>query len=337
MISMNLNIERIPSWTAGLLLLAVNLLFPCLTWAWGCTGHEVIALVALDRMDAATRTRLDHALARIPKVYPGRYCTDIDLPAAAYFSTWADDYRTTHAETSDWHYWDVPLEATTATGQQYCEAGCVIRAISEQVAIMKDRNKPDEDRLHALMFVLHFVGDVHQPLHVEDNLDRGGNCVPVDFLGKHAEPRMHGNRATSNYSPNLHSLWDTDLVEYVGGVSPRNRERVQQFAERLNHQYAPEMAEWQRVADPVRWAMESHAAARDQAYKLLPQPIAPLHYSRAIQDCGENQTSSKYAALHEAANAPYVAAVRNEVEMRLAAAGSRLAILLERNWPEDWK
>lgn len=318
-------------------LLTMSLFFPCITWAWGCTGHEVVALVALDRMDTATRAKLDRALAKIPKDYPGRFCTNIDLPRAAYFATWADDYRSAHKETGEWHYWNIPLEKVSAGSSEYCESGCVVRAIAEQLAIMKDRSKAVEDRLHALMFVLHFVGDIHQPLHVEDNLDRGGNCVPVDFLGKHSEPRMHDGQPTANYSPNLHSVWDTDLVEYVGGITARNRELVQHFADRLNRQYAPRMTRWQRETDPQQWAIESHEAARERAYKLLSQPIAPVHYTHAIQDCGDNQTSTRYAALHEAANAAYVAAVRTEVEVRLAAAGARLAVVLEKNWPDDWK
>lgn len=317
--------------------MAIMLFLPCLTWAWGCTGHEVVALVALDRMGSGIRAKLDHALAKVPRAYPNRYCTEIDLPAAAYFATWADDYRNDHKETGPWHYWDVPLENSAAAASDYCEDGCVVRAITDQLAIMKDRSKPEEERLHALMFVIHFVGDIHQPLHAEDNLDRGGNCVPVDFLKKHTEPRLHDGKPTANYSPNLHGIWDTDLVEYVGGVTTRSNDLVRTFAESLNHKYASKMAKWKRQRDPVIWALESHDAARDEAYKFLSPPIAPVHYTHPVQDCSENDTSAKHLARREIADAKYTAAVKDEVEMRLAAAGIRLAALLDKNWPGDWK
>ena len=54
---------------------------------------------------------------------------------------------------------------------------------------------------------------MHQPLHEEDNNDRGGNCVPVNFLDHTAEQRPNGG-----YGPNLHGVWDTELVENIGGI-----------------------------------------------------------------------------------------------------------------------
>lgn len=315
---------------------ALILLVPSVTWAWGCTGHEVVALIARDQMNAAIRTKLDHALASIPRGYAGRYCTDLDLPNIAYFSTWADDYRTLHKETAQWHYWNIPLEQTRASVGQYCDDGCVVSAIFEQTKNLKDTTKSQEERLHALLFLIHFVGDIHQPLHAEDNLDRGGNCVPIDFLEKHSQPRSQDNHPTANYSPNLHGIWDTDLVEYVGQIKTRNKDSVEGFAERLNHRFAPRMAGWKKQPDPVPWALESHRIAREKAYRLLPVPIAPVHYTRALKDCGDDNTSYRYSLEHEAADRRYIDAVGNDVQVQLASAGAKLAALLEGNWPKDW-
>lgn len=317
-------------------LFVLPVLFPGFAWGWGCTGHEVIALVALKRLDPGTRGKLDRALAKVERHYPDRYCSDIQLPAVAYFATWADDYRSEHKETGPWHYWDIPLERTTATASEFCDEGCVVRALAEQLAIMQDRLRPKEERLHALLFVIHFVGDVHQPLHAEDNEDRGGNCVPVDFLDKRTEPHIHERQPTANYSPNLHGIWDTDLVEYIGGVRTRDRQSLESFADRLEHVYASQMDGWAKQKDPVHWALESHAAARDVAYRQLPEPIVAVPYHHAIQECSDDGTSARYATKHEAANAAYIAAVRTTVESRLAAAGARLAAVLESHWPADW-
>lgn len=314
----------------------IALLSPRRSWAWGCTGHEVVALVALDRLPPQTRAALEHVLANEARSYPGRYCSDIDLPAAAHFASWADDYRSQHKETAEWHYWDIPLEKTSAEPGDYCDNGCVVRAIYDQLAIMKDASKSHEQRIEALFFVIHFVGDVHQPLHDEDNEDRGGNCVPIDFLGKHSEPRKQPNgQPSANYSPNLHSIWDTDLVENIGGVSTRDRQKVTAFAELLNRKYARKANSWKKQTDPIQWALESHDSAR-VIYHSLPTPIAPVHYTRQVADCGENNTSANYAALHEAANTQYIKAERSIVESRLAAAGVRLAAILTQNWPSDW-
>lgn len=305
--------------------------------AWGCTGHEVVALIALDQMDRDTRAKLERALAKVEKNYPERYCSDIDLPSIAYFATWADDYRHSHPETATWHYWNLPLERTAGNGSEYCESDCVLQAITEQTAILNDRSKPEQARLYALMFLIHFVADVHQPLHAEDNMDRGGNCVPIDFLDKHTEPRMHDGKATANYSPNLHGIWDTELVEHVSRGKARNKESMEEFAARLNREYGSAIRGWRKENDPLHWALESHALARDEVYGWLPSPIFAVRYTHPVSDCGENNTSAKYAALHEAADPRYIEEMRRVVEMRLAAAGARLAAWLERNWPSDWK
>lgn len=320
-----------------LILAACVFLSPALSWAWGCTGHEVVALIALDQMDATTHAKLDRALALVPKNYPGRYCSDAALPALAYFATWADDYRTNHKETAEWHYWNIPLEKPNAQFTEYCDQGCVVQAIRDQVLVMKDRTRSQEQRLNALLFVIHFVGDVHQPLHAEDNLDRGGNCVPIGFLDKPTEPRLHDGKPSANYSPNLHSIWDTDLVEHAGGVTTRNQALIEAFANRLNHHFSSKMKSWKKQTDPVLWALESHQVARDVVYNRLPAPIAPVDYTHAIKDCSDGDASAKYFGKHEVADARYVHAVSNTVERRLAAAGARLAALLEANWPEDWK
>ena len=321
---------------SGLFALALFLLLPTVGWAWGCTGHEVVALIALDQMNDAWRTRIDRVLAQMPKDYPGRYCSDTDLPRLAYFATWADDYRATHPQTAAWHYWNIPLEKTTATAMEYCEAGCVVRAIESQLSVMQDRAKSQEQRLHALLFVIHFVGDIHQPLHAEDNLDRGGNCVPIGFLRKPTDQRSQEGHSPANYNPNLHSIWDTDIVEHLAGEATRNRAAIDTYANRLNHLYSAKMNAWKKQTDPVQWALESHQVARNVAYKRLTRPIAPVHYTHAIKDCSDGETSFKYFAKHEIADNRYLHFVSNSAERRLAAAGARLAAVLEANWPGDW-
>src|SRR5690606_36603072 len=78
---------------------------------------------------------------------------------------------------------------------------CVVAAIRDQAAILADRALPDAERLHALKFLIHFVGDAHQPKHAGYGHDRGGNKLQVHVHGK---------------GSNLHALWDGDLLASAG-------------------------------------------------------------------------------------------------------------------------
>ena len=207
-------------------------------WAWGCSGHEIVALIAhqeLEKLDAQHRTQVlpevERLLALQDRNYPHRYCGDLNLDPMAFWATWADDHRVVDPSTGPWHYWDIPLSQESGAKGQYCAEGCVIQALEQQIAILGDKTRPDAQRSIALLWVLHLVGDMHQPLHEEDNNDRGGNCVPVSFLNHKAEERPNGG-----YGPNLHGVWDTELVELAGGIDRKSSAapaEVSAFAQRL--------------------------------------------------------------------------------------------------------
>src|SRR5215469_3118937 len=148
-------------------------------WAWGCTGHEVVALVALQnlkQLDTANGTavaqQVETMLTSQSRTYSGRYCEDFGLDPIAYFASWADDHRSVDSSTGPWHFWDIPLHVASATSGQYCDGGCVVQALEQQISILQNKNADPATRLNALMYVIHFIGDMHQPLHEEDNNDR---------------------------------------------------------------------------------------------------------------------------------------------------------------------
>src|SRR5262249_34008993 len=123
------------------------------------------------------------------------------------------------------------------------------------------------NRANALRFIIHFVGDLHQPLHATTNSDRGANCVPVQFF------RRAAHSASGSYSPNLHGIWDTDLVEReMQGAS------VSDFAEFLNKEYKDSFGDWYSTSAPVEtqleaWAWEGHQHSIDVVYGALPVKI----------------------------------------------------------------
>jgi len=303
-------------------------------WAWGCTGHEVVALIALHnlkQLDAANGTtvaqQVETLLTSQSHTYSDRFCKDLGLDPIAYFATWADDHREADASTAPWHFWDIPLHVASATAGEYCDQGCVIQALQTQIPILQDRNADPIARVDALMYVIHFIGDLHQPLHEEDNNDRGGNCVPVTF--ENTAPSATGS---GDYSPNLHAIWDTQIVEEIGKVSrdsPDAKNQIETFASSLQIQYAAKIGQaLTSPTDLVAWANQAHAIAIAYPYTKLSPAIAPAPQTAPVTSCSDNQTSEGYLEKHEKANQAYIAAVRSQVKAQLAVAGGRLAAVL---------
>ena len=119
----------------------------------------------------------------------------------ASIATWADENRS--RQPAAWHYVNLPQGDCNYVKARDCPDGaCVVEAISAQAAILKS-NAPDAERLTALKYVVHLVGDVHQPLHAGYASDKGGNTYQVQAFGK---------------GTNLHALWDSGLVNnWTGG------------------------------------------------------------------------------------------------------------------------
>jgi hypothetical protein len=124
----------------------------------------------------------------------------------ADLSSWADDERDVRPDTADWHFIDIPLGASRSDESSACPStGCVTTAIQQQLDILRNSTGTAQDQSSALMFVIHFVGDVHQPLHDTTNNDRGGNCVPVKYFN--TGPTLM-DASKGSYKPNLHGVWD---------------------------------------------------------------------------------------------------------------------------------
>jgi hypothetical protein len=302
-------------------------------WAWGCSGHEIVALIArqeLQQLDRQHGTQVlpevERLLALQDRNYPHRFCSDLHLDPVAFWATWADDHRSLEPATGSWHYWDIPLSQTSpATLPQYCAEGCVVQALQQQIAILRDKTRSDAERSMALLWVLHLVGDMHQPLHEVDNSDRGGNCVPVSLPHHAAERRTNGG-----YNPNLHGIWDTELVELAGEIdrkSPDAAAEVSAFAERLDHENAKIIHRFERgPIDPVHWANEVHSQTSDLPYAHLQPPIKAVPAGASAASC-EN-TAVMYFGRYETVDASYVGLGRHEVSMMLSFAGARLADVL---------
>ncbi|KAF2666157.1 hypothetical protein BT63DRAFT_51125 [Microthyrium microscopicum] len=164
-------------------------------YGWGAMGHEAIGLIAQNYVTAATKTYMQGLLGSTSTTYLG------DVAA------WADTYRETTAGkfSAPYHFIDAEDSPPTACSVDFnrdCgSAGCVVAAISNYTSRIKDTKLSATERTNAVKFIVHFVGDIHQPLH-DEALDVGGNTIAVKF---------------DNKTTNLHSVWDTAIPEKIIG------------------------------------------------------------------------------------------------------------------------
>jgi len=156
------------------------------SFPWGREGHQVVGLIAEKYMTTATLAKAGDLL---------------DGSAIDAVASWADEYRRDHRETAPWHYIDIPLADSKIDLARECPNGeCVIVKTEQFLAVLKDPNAGRDAKAQALKFVIHFVGDMHQPLHVTDNGDKGGNRRYVVF---------------ERHPDNLHWVWDTGLLQHI--------------------------------------------------------------------------------------------------------------------------
>lgn len=197
--------------------LIIGLLVSPAVLAWSADGHRLIAELAQAQLSPAARQQVDQLLS----LEPGATMVSV--------STWADERRS--PATSRLHFVNMPEGECTYSQQRDCsDRRCVVEAINTKVAILKS-DAPDAERLAALKWVIHLVGDIHQPLHVGLANDKGGNLFQLRAFGR---------------GSNLHAVWDGELIRRrAGGLS-----RLLQDA--IHAQQAASVP-----ADPAAWASGS--------------------------------------------------------------------------------
>jgi hypothetical protein len=236
------------------LLLSLSLA-PACAHAWGYEGHQVVAAIARSYLTPAVRAKLDALLAADTDTLEPH-----DMLSAA---TWADSWRNAHRETAQWHFVDIELDKPDLASACFgfppsahpANAGpaedCIVDRLNAFTAELANPAMPQAERILALKFVLHFVGDIHQPLHASDNHDHGGNCVVLALGG----PR----------STNLHSFWDTRVVEDLGADPVA-------LADQLRGKISPaQKIDWEK-GDPKAWALESFGVAKASVYTISSKP-----------------------------------------------------------------
>ncbi len=234
------------------LMLAALLITGRIGFAWGPEGHRVVAILTERYLQPETRARVQYLLG-------SESLEDASL--------WADQIaHGTRPETAPWHYIDIPLRDSRIDLQADCPQGqCVLVKTAEFGAVLGNVHASRETRYEALKFVVHFIADLHQPLHCEDNHDKGGNTQTVIF---------------KDHPDNLHWVWDTGLVEEIN-YDPRS------LAGELEREMtSAQRASWQ-TGSLESWVLESHRLAQTVAYRrtwTLGTPALDRNYDRRAQD-----------------------------------------------------
>ncbi len=198
------------------------------TAGFGGLAHRMVGDLADASLAEPTRSAVLHLLEGEPQ------------PTLAAVSTWADDVRAgddpRFEGTAPWHYVNFPRDcACRYRRQRDCVDGaCIIEALNRQAAILGDRGRPPDQRREALKWVVHLVGDIHQPLHAGFGDDRGGNLFQLNYIGQ---------------GTNLHAVWDRLVFEAAGLTEA-------EYVDALRAREAPAAVAWHAGA-AAAWAEES--------------------------------------------------------------------------------
>jgi hypothetical protein len=205
-------------------LVIAMLIIPGTALAWGRGGHRAVCLTAWGELSAPTRAAVLDLLG---------ITTPEQFADSCY---WADEVRPQRPLTGPWHYINIPKDARAIDLERDCPlpASCIVREIDRHAATLKDAASKTE-RAEALKFLAHFVGDLHQPLHVGFAEDRGGNEISLTFLGRRT---------------NMHALWDWGLLEAPAPPPDLSYPHVKAALHRLAR------SRW-KAGTPADWAQET--------------------------------------------------------------------------------
>ena len=280
--------------------------------AWGPEGHEIVAEIALYHLTPATRVAVDDVLGEFK-------LGDYDV------ASWPDSIRgekefdRRYPANGRWHFIDFD------TRQRYDEkfklkvsddGNDVVSQILRWRDELRGGKLKGERRLDALRFLVHFTGDVHQPLHCAFRYgDMGGNMLPIhSFAGRNY---CFGDGAALDYAPSLHGVWDEHLVNELV-ANRKTKDVVRELQGEITRE---QVGDWMH-GDVLRWANDSYWIARKKAYRWSNGENLPYKWTGPGMDL---------------TSANYIDAQMPIVRVQLQKAGVRLAGLLNSAFDPDWQ
>jgi hypothetical protein len=316
---------------AAALATAALALGTCPGFGWGNEGHEIIATIAANVLQEDSPATLEKIKAILADDNGNDWTPNWDQTDIASEATWADVCRETSTEcrnvTQLWHFVDIDFDhanvdeacfghhAPDGEASQSPVQACVTEKIEQFKKELADPQTSPEERLLALKFLLHFVGDIHQPLHAVSRTepgaahgDFGANCVGI----------LRGNAKNPQ---RLHSYWDTALVQRA------LKKDVDQAADALMPLVNEHKDDWS-AGSPADWANESYALAHSSAYAgvIDTDPVQTDYMFRGRNGPDERCGPSKVYKIN---TQKYDKQAMQTVREQLAKAGLRLARLLQ--------
>ena len=272
-------------------------------WSWGHEGHRVVARIAAKNLSQEARIKIAAIL---------QTNTAGVEEAMAGASTWPDEIDKAATGTREWHFIDVPVTAPFNVAGLCVQHNCVIDQIENMrgrllanttgFALLTPPNPPRPMTSQELAFLIHFVGDVHQPLHAATDGDRGGNCVEL----LHSLMHQDGSQTTE-----LHAVWDVDEVLRVFAVLGNEEATAAALFQRFKSG-----ATVQQLS-ALDWARESNDLARTAVYQKLHLPNHTAPPNLCAPGIAKVDVTQSYVAGNVAV-----------VERRLMQAGVRLSNIL---------
>jgi hypothetical protein len=333
-------------------------LLPSRASAWGSTGHSTVAEIAMWRL---RKLKAANALRQIEQLLKSKPTT---IEEAA---NWPDGIRSTpgYEHTGSLHYVSIPKEKEKFDGPTQCkptakvpEGDCVIGGVEHFRKVLADSSNSMAARLDALSFIVHFIGDLHQPLHTDEDVtfqnyegktgDRGGNLKIIFYLNEGvwddpSETSCERDIEACSYidfqgirrKRNLHAAWDSYIIEtmleslHVKDEKKHSKDEVFKLREQrydeileqaLGKLSAQELAAMEK-GEPSAWAEEAHAIATEYVF-CLPPP-------RRKQNVADKQFYDHYFL-----SQGYQAANIKRIDAQLMKAGLRLAAYLKQIFPD---
>lgn len=210
-------------------MLLLTVLLPT-SYSWGPTGHRVVGLIAEQHLSRKTLKKVQAVLG-----------TETLAEVSTFMDFIKSDRQYRHM--NPWHYCTIPDDKTYEEAGTP-EEGDVIVTIERLISELKSKRFTDEDEAFALKMLVHLIGDIHQPLHVGNGEDRGGNDVKLEYFYR---------------ASNLHRVWDSGIID-------EQKFSYTEYANWINHVDAAQVKSWQS-ATVREWATES-TTFRAQLYDI---------------------------------------------------------------------
>lgn len=243
--------------------LGLLLWFPIHSRAWNAEGHMVVAQIAYNHLDPAVKSRCN-ALIATPISYASNYNNTFVTAAC-----WADDIKSSTSAYSTWHYIDLPFSLDgTSTSGVVLDPFDVVQAITLNIATLLSTNATLTDQATSLRFLLHFVGDIQQPLH----------CSTAVWSTKTGGDAGGNGFSLNGQWSNLHSLWDagggflSDSLSRPLSASSKTTLNNKVAAIEANYPYSPNPG---LLPDPMAWAEAGKTLAQTNAYVGITRNTTP--------------------------------------------------------------